>query len=96
MSSKTTLQKLRSPVLRLPRRAIALVALVLAVTLVAATLAIGERSSTGPGVGPTNPADVRDGPDGHRYDGGPNEGTPDITPDAKPPPRPDGGPPARG
>jgi hypothetical protein len=93
MSSKTIPQKAASPVLRLWRRAIVLVVLALTVIVVAATLAISSHSSGEPGIGPTNPADARDRPDGHRYDGGPNEGTPDTTPDAKPPPRPDGGPP---
>lgn len=93
MSSKTFPLKAASPARSLPRRAILLVVLALTVIVVAATMAISTHSSDEPVIGPTNPTDVRDRPDGHRYDGGPNEGTPDTTPDAKPPPRPDGGPP---
>jgi hypothetical protein len=93
MSSKTIPQQAAPSTRRLPRRAILLVVLALTVIVVATTLAISSHSSDEPGIGPTNPTDVRDRPDGHRYDGGPNEGTLDTTPDAKPPPRPDRGPP---
>ena len=95
MSSKTIPLKTASPARRLPRRAILLFVLALTVIVVAATLAMSSDSSDEPGIGPTNPADGPRyiHPPGQRYDGGPNEGTPDTSPDAKPPPRPDGGPP---